>query len=150
MSLQTIYDKMKRQSLGIPLAIAGTGTLVSLLAGKKYHAAFGTAWAVLSLWHGLQHYVLRRPRKKPANELRQIWSFLRTAEVASFVPGRVRLRSKALAGNERLAERAKSRIEGIIGVKEVKANPMTGSLLIIYDREFAAANPKLSRMARIK
>ena len=52
--------------------------------------------------------------------------------IASFVPGRVRLRFEELK-NPTAAEGVKERITQTSGVKTVSVNPTTGSILIEYD-----------------
>lgn len=47
--------KSKITPLGIPLILAGVGTIASLFINKKLHAPFGILFAGLSLWHGLEH-----------------------------------------------------------------------------------------------
>lgn len=58
--------------------------------------------------------------------------------ITSFIDGRVRLRHPALK-NAALAETVSAFVRGVDGVENVSANPVTGSLLIVYDTE------KLSR-----
>jgi hypothetical protein len=52
--------------------------------------------------------------------------------LVSFCPGRVRLRFKELK-NKAVAERVCARITEQPGITRVKANALTGSLLIEYD-----------------
>ena len=54
-------------------------------------------------------------------------------DVAHHVPGRLRLRSAALKGNDRACEQARRHLAQIGGVKEAGANPATGSVLLEYD-----------------
>ena len=49
------------------------------------------------------------------------------------VPGRLRIKNRALKYNSRKCEIAREALEALVGVQEVKANPSTGSLTIWYD-----------------
>jgi copper chaperone CopZ len=49
------------------------------------------------------------------------------------LPGRLRLRSTALKGNARVGEDVIARLADIAGIRSVRANPETGSLLVEYD-----------------
>jgi len=48
-------SKQKITPLGIPLILAGIGTIASIFVNKKLHAPLGILFAGLSLWHGLEH-----------------------------------------------------------------------------------------------
>jgi hypothetical protein len=54
-------------------------------------------------------------------------------KILSYVPGRVRLRVKALKGNRNLAKVAQKEISAVPGVKEVTINELTGSVLLRYE-----------------
>ncbi|HJD97939.1 HMA2 domain-containing protein [Mailhella massiliensis] len=58
--------------------------------------------------------------------------------ITSFIDGRVRLRHEALK-DPSTADMVTALLGGVDGVESVRANPLTGSLLIFYDAE------KLSR-----
>lgn len=58
-------SKSKNTSLGIPLILAGIGTVASLFVNKKLHAPLGILFAGLSFWHGLEH---RKKLKSDANK----------------------------------------------------------------------------------
>lgn len=49
------------------------------------------------------------------------------------LPGRVRLRLPALKGNPNLVAEAEGRLLALPGIKKVRANPVTGSLELLYD-----------------
>ena len=68
---------------------------------------------------------------------RETWfrrgSRLTVTEVASESPGRVRLRHPALAGNRELAHRVEAELTTVHGVIDVRARPLTASLLVLFD-----------------
>jgi copper chaperone CopZ len=49
------------------------------------------------------------------------------------VPGRLRVKNPILKYNQRKCELAKTTLQGLPGVHEVKTNPATGSVIIRYD-----------------
>jgi len=54
------------------------------------------------------------------------------------VPGRLRLRLPPLQGRRKACEAARARAAAIPGVIAARANPHTGSLTMLYDRERVA------------
>lgn len=148
---------MKQSSYGWPLLFSGAGTLLSLaLPSKRGHVLFGALWAGFSALHAWQY------RKKlqgtvPGGEAflekverimlpkSKLELFLRTVEVASYLPGRVRLYSRALAGCPPLAEETRARLAALSGVTGVEVNPVTGSVLVVYDPETLRHDPALGR-----
>ena len=71
--------------------------------------------------------------------------FLRTVEVAWFIPGRIRLYSRSLQGCAPLARETEARLSGRTGIKSVHASEVTGSILIEYDPEALRRDPELCR-----
>ncbi len=65
---------------------------------------------------------------------RTLMPMLRTGPVqtAHFVPGRVRLRVPSLAENAAGAARCEQKLPTIEGVRSVRLDPATGSVLIVY------------------
>jgi copper chaperone CopZ len=65
---------------------------------------------------------------------RSLMPMLRTGPVqtAHFLPGRVRLRVPSLAENPAGAALVREKLPAIQGVRSVKLNPATGSVLIVY------------------
>ena len=68
---------------------------------------------------------------------------LRTVEVASYIPGRIRLRSKKLIGNLSLEQKIKSQLGAYSEIKSVETSTMTGSILITYTPEILRQNVEL-------
>jgi hypothetical protein len=53
--------------------------------------------------------------------------------VASSIPGRLRLRMPERRGDELFARLVKQALAALAGVTQVRANPVTGSVLVLYD-----------------
>jgi hypothetical protein len=51
------------------------------------------------------------------------------------IPGRVRLKIVYLRDNPELARELRERLVSVQGIRRVEANPLTGSLLVLYDPE---------------
>jgi hypothetical protein len=66
--------------------------------------------------------------------------------VVHAIPGRVRLHVPALKGNRALARAACDELRAREAILEVRANPVTGSLTIHYDRHRA---PTLGRFHQL-
>jgi Heavy metal associated domain 2 len=62
------------------------------------------------------------------------------------VPGRIRVQIPTIRRNVAVAEEAKGFLESISGITFVKANVLTGSLLIRYDDMLTSAEAILNRM----
>lgn len=145
---------MKRISLGLPLTISLAGTLGSLAAGSKQaHIAFGTALAGLSLIHAFQNRkaMLGSWVRKPAlpqpsvlGRLPRVGSpFPGHGEVAFYMPGRIRLYIRELKGQEGYKKVLWEKLEDFRQMGHLDMNSQTGSLLIMYDPEKAAASEAL-------
>ena len=146
---------MKQMSLGLPLLGAAAGTVLSLaLPSKKWHIVCGALWTGLSALHAWQY------RKRLAQDFGQnggcflmtdfpqskLDFFVRAVEVASYIPGRVRLYARPLVGNAALAAQVERELSGAAGMKSVRTNPVTGSILIEYDPAVLRKDPELARM----
>lgn len=146
---------MKQMSLGLPLLGAAAGTLLSLaLPSKRAHIVCGAAWAGLSALHAWQY------RKKLACDLKKNGGFLamtdlpqskldffiRAVDIASYIPGRARLYAKSLVGNAPLAKQVEGELSRKAGMKSVRTNPVTGSILIEYDPEALRKDPELAKV----
>lgn len=149
---------MKKIGLGIPLAVGMTGTVASLfVGGKKLHTAFGVAWTALSLIHAYQY------RKNMKNNVKKGWEkvnilkavgipttkmewFLKSVEVASYIPGRIRVYSKALINNPQLKEKVEMSLAKYPELSKVTINLITGSVLIEYNPENIKGNKDLLEM----
>ena len=71
--------------------------------------------------------------------------FLRSTEVASYMPGRVRLYSKQLVCNRALEAEVRRRLGALAELDSVTTNMETGSILITYLPERLRANAELRR-----
>ncbi|EKU71307.1 HMA2 domain-containing protein [Selenomonas sp. F0473] len=71
--------------------------------------------------------------------------FLRSTEVASYMPGRVRLYSRQMIGNATLAAEVQRRLGALAELDSVTTNTDTGSILITYLPERLRANAELRR-----
>ena len=152
-----IGETLKSVPLGLPMTIASLGTVATLFAGKRLHAGFGAAWAVLSLWHGWQHRgkmqkdALHLAEKipchagteAPASALERLLASIR---VVSFTEGRVRVRSPWFLKNEALRRQIEEYVCSFTGVEKAEINPMTGSLLVEYHPGKLREKPGLKRL----
>lgn len=149
---------MKQGSYGWPLLLAGAGTVVSLaLPSRSGHVILGTVWAGLSALHAWQYRDKLKMALKgnggffknmniPMIPSSKLELFIRTVEVASYVPGRIRLYSHSLIGSEALAGDVKKSLGDAAGVTNVNVNTVTGSILIEYDPKELRKDPKLLRI----
>lgn len=71
--------------------------------------------------------------------------FFRFVEVASYLPGRVRLRSRLLVGNKALEKKIKEYLSAFKEIESVETNTLTGSVLVKYIPEILAKNKKLRK-----
>lgn len=72
--------------------------------------------------------------------------FIRTVEVASYLPGRVRLYSKQLVGNPANCRKVKDYLRSYKELSEVEANEVTGSILIKYTPQLLHTNKELTKV----
>lgn len=149
---------MKKIGLGIPLTVGMAGTVASLfVGGKKLHTAFGVAWTALSLIHAYQY------RKNMKNNVKKGWEkvnilkavgipatkmewFLKSVEVASYIPGRIRVYSKALVNNPQLKMKVEQSFIKYPELDKFTINTITGSVLIEYHPENIKNNKELCEM----
>ena len=68
---------------------------------------------------------------------------LRSVDVASYIPGRIRLRSKKLVGNAKLEQKIKNQLGAFSEIQSVETSTMTGSILITYMPEVLRRNSDL-------
>lgn len=149
---------MKNIGLGIPLTVGMAGTVASLfVGGRKLHTAFGVAWTALSLVHAYQY---RRKIKNSAKKglekvnilkaagiptTKMEW-FLKSVEVASYIPGRIRVYSKALINNPQLKAKTEQSLAKYPELDKVTINIISGSVLIEYRPENIRNNKELYEM----
>ncbi|MBR1396189.1 MAG: hypothetical protein IJ563_01470 [Selenomonadaceae bacterium] len=70
---------------------------------------------------------------------------LRSVDVASYIPGRIRLRSKKLVGNLKLEREIKSQLGSFNEIDTVETSTTTGSILITYVPDNLRSNKDLAR-----
>lgn len=146
---------MKKVSLGIPLAVGMTGTVLSLAVGtKKIHTVFGVAWTALSLIHFYQHKkIMKNNVKKGLGQMNILsavgiptskmdW-FLRSVTVGSYIPGRIRVYSKALVNNHKLKVKVEEAMAKYVELDNVSINLLSGSVLIEYQPNKIKTNKEL-------
>ena len=68
---------------------------------------------------------------------------LRSVEIAAYIPGRIRLRSKKLIGNVNLESKIKNQLGAYKEISTVETNTLTGSILITYTPEILRQNADL-------
>ena len=54
--------------------------------------------------------------------------------VVHAIPGRIRLKIKQIRNNHELADEVEDRLSRVAGVRWVEANPVTGSVLVLFDK----------------
>ncbi len=147
----------KRLPLGLPLTVSGIATIATIFTGKKLHVAFGAVWGLLSILHGLQHagklehdvkaFAGKTARKAVDKaESISLHAFLAGTDIASYLPGRIRVYNLALAGNAKLAEQVSSFVRSFSGITDAKVALNTGSLLITYEPDELRKNPHLANI----
>ena len=72
--------------------------------------------------------------------------FVRSTDIASYMPGRVRLYSKQLVNNASLEQQVHERLNALAEIECVDTNIATGSILITYEPERLRANAELRRV----
>ena len=71
---------------------------------------------------------------------------VRNVEIASYMPGRIRLYSKKLVNNESLAREIKGELGRFAELTEVEIGLLTGSVLIKYNPELLRKNAELLKV----
>lgn len=72
--------------------------------------------------------------------------FIRSVEISSYLPGRVRLYSNNLMGNEDLAAQVKAELTAFAEIDSVQVNTTSGSILILYEPERLRRNAELRKV----
>jgi hypothetical protein len=67
-----------------------------------------------------------------------------SVELLHATPGRIRLRVPEVKSNPTLAREIQKQISGYKGVRQVEANPISGSVLVLYDLEAASSVVELA------
>lgn len=71
--------------------------------------------------------------------------FIRSVEISSYIPGRVRLRSSKLVGSPSLAREVEGHLGSFPEIDSVETSTDTGSILILYEPGTLRRNPELRR-----
>lgn len=74
---------------------------------------------------------------------RNLISLVQSTQVASYIPGRVRLYSKQLINNSTVAKALQDILEGYREIDKVKINLITGSVLLEYQPKVLRKNKEL-------
>lgn len=101
----------------------------------------------LLAWSCLGNLLLSNTKKRKPNRLR-LPSFPRALEVRSAIPGRIRFNVPLLKNNPELSSELKGQLLKIAAVKEAAINTVTGTMLIVYNRD--ELDPRLLQGALIK
>lgn len=72
--------------------------------------------------------------------------FVRSVEISSYIPGRVRLYSKSLIGNKEKCREVLEYLQSYAELGEIQVNELTGSILIKYNPQLLRKNKELSRV----
>ena len=88
----------------------------------------------------------RRHTGQPTRRNRSRCAFLAGTDIASYLPGRIRVYNLALAGNAKLADQVSSFVRSFSGVTDAKVALNTGSLLITYEPDELRKNPHLANI----
>ena len=72
--------------------------------------------------------------------------FVRSTDIASYMPGRVRLYSRQLVNNAALERQVQAHLGALEEIEHVDTNIATGSILITYEPERLRANAELRRV----
>jgi len=72
--------------------------------------------------------------------------FIRSVEIASYLPGRVRLYLKNMIGNPSMEREVQAYLAALEGIDGVETNAVTGSILIKYDPLQLQKNAELRKV----
>ena len=72
--------------------------------------------------------------------------FIRSVEISSYLPGRIRLRSKKLLGNLELERQVQQQLNAFAEIERVETSIVTGSILIHYEPEKLRRNQELRKV----
>ena len=73
---------------------------------------------------------------------------LRSVDIASYIPGRIRLRSKKLIGNNKLEQEIKRQLKAFSEIETIEISTVTGSILITYVPEVLRRNVDLFKVEK--
>lgn len=153
-----LKSEVKKLTLSVPMSLAAVGTAASVWLGhKRMHAMCGLVWLGVSAVHTWQHGVkVQQDFAKGIKKMgimdfvnipkTKIDMFIRSVEVSSYIPGRVRLYSKALVGNKDNCKKVLDYLRGYSELSEVEVNEVTGSILIKYTPQLLHTNKELTKV----
>lgn len=72
--------------------------------------------------------------------------FIRSVEVSSYIPGRVRLHSRNLVNNPGLEQQVLAQLNAFSEINKVETSTVTGSILIQYEPAKLRTNAELSKV----
>ena len=72
--------------------------------------------------------------------------FIRSVDISSYLPGRVRLYSNNLIGNAELEAQIQSQLGAFAEIDSVQTNTTSGSILILYTPERLRRNADLRKV----
>lgn len=158
MALDEMKHKLKNIPLSMPMAASAVCTAVSMASkNKQLHFWSGVCWLGLSAMHTWQHCgKVKKDIQKGVKKMgimdfvniprNKIDMFIRTVEVASYVPGRIRLYSKKLEGNPENARKVLDYLRSYKELSDVEVNTVTGSILIKYTPQLLHTNEELTKV----
>lgn len=152
---------MRKISLRLPLLLSMGGTIFSLMGRRGMHKYWGVIFTCFSFWHVYQY---RRKIYKDFYDLMEEWkkldifssflpsmdlaSIIKKAEIASYIPGRIRIYSNQLVNNGYAETVLQKMIGSYKEIDNVKVNIVTGSVLIEYRPEVLRRNKELADIER--
>ena len=148
----------KTLPLSMPLTASLAGTLLPLLTkNTALHKYSGLIFTGLSLWHMWQHHEKMQKDFEKGREsmglldfldipTTKLDAFIRSVEISSYLPGRIRLYSKKIINNPKQEEEVLRYLKKYPELNEVTVNIVTGSILIQYTPETLRANPELKKV----
>ena len=74
--------------------------------------------------------------------------FIRTVEISSYLPGRVRLHLKKMVGNASLEHEVRQYLSAVKEIEQVETSLVTGSILLTYQPEVLRRNAELAKVER--
>ena len=109
---------------------------VTSAAQKAYDKVAGSVQWYLEQWEDLiEEARVEWAAGKEQINLDDLLAGLAEAKIVTDFPGRVRVRDAQLKGQTRLAQQCVEKLDQLDGIDEVHASPLTGSILLIYDRQ---------------
>ncbi|WP_363317189.1 HMA2 domain-containing protein [Anaerovibrio sp.] len=158
MAEKSLNNFIKTMPLSVPMSIAAVGTVASVLTGQKQlHTLCGIVWLGTSVLHSWQHSnKMKSDALKVVEKMKimdfvniptsKIDLFIRSVEISSYIPGRVRLYSKTLIGNRSKCDEVLDYLNNYTELDEVQVNEVSGSILIKYTPAVLHGNIELTKV----